>query len=100
LVAALAHPIDTLRTQQDDLDPADLAQLEDPLAGLQLLARRARENLERLHRDQPLVGQLLPYVPHVEAAALGLAVDREHGLLDPLRAAREGVTVRHPNRYT
>ncbi len=84
----------------DDLDPADLAQLEDPLAGHQFLARRAKENLERLRQDKPLVGQLLPYVPHGDAAALGLTVDREHGLLDPLRATREGVTVRHPNRYT
>jgi phosphatidylserine/phosphatidylglycerophosphate/cardiolipin synthase-like enzyme len=100
LVAALVHPIDSWRTYHDDLDPADLAQLEDPVAGIELLARRAKENLGRLQRDLPLVGQLLPYVPHGEGAALGLTVDREHGLLDPLRATREGVTIRHPNRYT
>jgi phosphatidylserine/phosphatidylglycerophosphate/cardiolipin synthase-like enzyme len=100
LVAALVHPIDTWRTHHNDLDPGDLAQLEDPLAGLQLLARRANENLERLRQDQPLVGQLLPYVPHGESATFGLMVDREQGLLDPLRATREGVTVRHTNRYT
>jgi phosphatidylserine/phosphatidylglycerophosphate/cardiolipin synthase-like enzyme len=100
LVAALAHPIDTWRTHHDDLDPADLAQLQDPIAGIELLARRAKENLERLRQDKPLVGQLLAYAPHGEATALGLTVDREQGLLDPLRAAREGVPVRHPNRYT
>jgi phosphatidylserine/phosphatidylglycerophosphate/cardiolipin synthase-like enzyme len=99
-VSALAHPIDTWRTHNDDLDPADLAQLEDPLAGIQLLSRRASENLERLQRNQPLVGHLLPYVRHPDAAALGLTVDREHGLLDPLRVRREGVPTRHPNRYT
>ena len=100
LVAALVHPIDTWRTYHDDLDPADLAQLEDPVAGIELLARRAKENLERLQRDLPLVGQLLPYVPHGEGAALGLTVDREHGLLDPLRASPRGCHIRHPNRYT
>jgi phosphatidylserine/phosphatidylglycerophosphate/cardiolipin synthase-like enzyme len=100
LVAALVHPVDIWRTYRDDLDPSDLAQLEDPLAGIGLLARRAKENLERLRQDQPLVGQILPYVSHEEGAALGLTVDRERGLLDPLRATREGVTIRHPNRYT
>jgi phosphatidylserine/phosphatidylglycerophosphate/cardiolipin synthase-like enzyme len=100
LVGALVHPINTWRTNHDDLDPADLARLDDPLAGIELLARRDKENLERLRQGQPLVGQLLPYLPHGESAALGLAVDREQGLLDPLRATREGVNVRHPNRYT
>jgi phosphatidylserine/phosphatidylglycerophosphate/cardiolipin synthase-like enzyme len=99
-LVALVHPIDTWYTPPNDLDPADLAQLEDPIAGIQLLARRAQENLERLTQDKPLVGQLLPYVPHREAAALGLPVDREHGLLDPRRSIREGIKVRHPNRYT
>jgi DNA-binding NtrC family response regulator len=32
-----------LRAPLNDLDPADLAQLEDPLAGIQFLARRAQE---------------------------------------------------------
>ena len=32
-VDALVHPVDTLRTHQDGPDPADLALLEDPLAG-------------------------------------------------------------------
>jgi phosphatidylserine/phosphatidylglycerophosphate/cardiolipin synthase-like enzyme len=99
-VAALVHPIDTWRTPSADLDPSDLAQLEDPLLGIQFLARRAQENLERLRQDKALVGQLLPYVPYRDASALGITVDREHGLLDPLRANREGIMVRHPNRYT
>jgi hypothetical protein len=29
-----------------------------------------------------------------------LVADREQGFLDPLRATREGVNVRHPDRYT
>jgi phosphatidylserine/phosphatidylglycerophosphate/cardiolipin synthase-like enzyme len=100
LVAALIHPVDTLRAPLNDLDPADLAQLEDPLAGIQFLARRAQENLERLRQGKPLVGYRLLYVPHQEATALGLTVDHARGLLDPLRAAPQGVTLRHLNRYT
>jgi phosphatidylserine/phosphatidylglycerophosphate/cardiolipin synthase-like enzyme len=99
-LVALVHPTDTWYTPRDDVDPAELAQLEDPLTGIDLLARRAQENLERLRKNEPLVGQLLPYIPCREAASQGLTVDREHGLLDPQRAAREGVPVRHPNRYT
>jgi len=78
----------------------DFSALEDPLAGITLLARRAAENLERVRQGEALVGQLLPYLCHEESAALGLNVDRERGLLDPLRREREGVHVRHPRRYT
>jgi phosphatidylserine/phosphatidylglycerophosphate/cardiolipin synthase-like enzyme len=77
----------------------DLRSIEDPIAGIDLLARHARENLERLRQGQPLIGQVLPYLRHEEASAVGLAVDRERGLLDPLRSTREGVKVRHPKRY-
>ena len=102
LVAALVHPIDTWRTSSRlILDPLPTSPSSRILSlGIQFLARRAQENLDRLRQDKALVGQLLPYVPHRDAAALGLTVDREHGLLDPLRASREGITVRHPNRYT
>jgi phosphatidylserine/phosphatidylglycerophosphate/cardiolipin synthase-like enzyme len=77
----------------------DLMPLEDPLAGLKLLAQRARDNLTRLRSGQPLAGQLLPYLRSDEGSELGLQVDRERGLLDPLRAEREGVQVGHSGRY-
>lgn len=85
-------------------DPAsalagDLAPLEEPMEGIQLLAQRASQNLERLVHGEPLVGQLLPYLRHGEGQTLGLTVDKECGLLDPLRAVREGVSVPHLGRY-
>jgi hypothetical protein len=78
----------------------DLAPLEDPLEGIKLLAQRARDNLSHLRSGEPLVGQILPYLRGGEGSELGLNVDRERGLLDPLRAEREGVHVSHPGRYT
>ncbi|HEY7356111.1 MAG TPA: phospholipase D family protein [Ktedonobacterales bacterium] len=78
----------------------DFKALEDPIAGIDLLARHAAENLERLRQGQALVGQLLPYLRHADGAAAGLKVDRDCGLLDPLRGIREGIHVRHPRRYT
>ncbi len=78
----------------------DLKNLEDPLAGIALLAQRAQQNLERLRSGEPLVGHLLPYLRAGVGQALGLTVDHERGLLDPLRGVREGVHVRHPHRYT
>jgi phosphatidylserine/phosphatidylglycerophosphate/cardiolipin synthase-like enzyme len=80
--------------------PADLDAIADPLAGLALFARRARENLDRLRHHQPLVGQLLPYLGHDEPEAHGLTVDAECGFLDPLREAREHIAIRHPGKYT
>lgn len=74
--------------------------LEAPEAGIALMARRAQENLERLRQGKPLIGHLLPYLRHQEGKALGLQIDAEQGLLDPLRKEREGVRVRHPRRYT
>jgi phosphatidylserine/phosphatidylglycerophosphate/cardiolipin synthase-like enzyme len=79
---------------------SDLATLQDPLAGIELLAARASENLDRLRRGEPLVGQLLPYLRHDDGAACGLDVEKERGLLDPMRKAREGIEVVHIGRYT
>jgi hypothetical protein len=69
------------------------------LAGIALLASRAEDNLERLRRGEELIGQVLPYLRHVEGVERGLAVDRERGLLDPMRLSREQVDIRHINRY-
>ncbi len=78
----------------------DLSALEDPLAGIAMLARCAKENLKRLRQGEQLLGHILPYLCHEEGAASGLHVNRERGLLDPLRGVREGVHVHHPRRYT
>lgn len=77
----------------------ELAPLEDPIEGIHLLAQQASQNLERLVRGERLVGNVLPYLRHGEGGALGLSVDKERGLLDPLREVREGVTVPHPGKY-
>lgn len=78
---------------------SELTTLHDPKSGLDLLERRARENLDRLSNEQPLVGQILPYLCHYEGEAHGVDVSHESGMLDPLRSKREGVTIRHPKRY-
>jgi phosphatidylserine/phosphatidylglycerophosphate/cardiolipin synthase-like enzyme len=81
-------------------ESADLAAIDDPARGLELLARYARENLERVRRRDPLRGQLFPFLSPGEGAKLGLTVDGETGLFDTLRAEREGVPARHPRKYT
>ena len=79
---------------------SDVGRLEAPASGMALMADRAQKNLARLTQGKPLIGHLLPYLRHQEGEALGLQVDEEQGLLDPLRSAREGIKVRHPRRYT
>ncbi|HEU5367538.1 MAG TPA: phospholipase D-like domain-containing protein, partial [Ktedonobacterales bacterium] len=85
---------------QDHYGEEELAALEDPLAGIALLARRAQENLKRLRQGEPLVGHILPYLHSEEGAAFGVKVDRFCGVLDPLDAEQTGVPVRHMRRYT
>jgi len=103
---ALVHPVEAYHIHPGGgavghaLSKEDLMALEDPLAGIALLARCASANLERVRNGERLVGQILPYLPCHEGAAAGLTVDHERGLLDPLRQVREGVYVRHPRRYT
>jgi phosphatidylserine/phosphatidylglycerophosphate/cardiolipin synthase-like enzyme len=87
LVRAIeAHHVapDGADTEAAHPDPAELAALADPCAGIRLLAERAGRNLERLLRGEPLVGQLLPYLRAGEGDPLGLAVDPRQGYLDPL----------------
>jgi phosphatidylserine/phosphatidylglycerophosphate/cardiolipin synthase-like enzyme len=103
-LAALVYPSEAWHRPPDHPSPPgaddELAALEDPIAGLDFLASRAQENLERLRRGEPLVGQLLPYLRPGEGQSLGLPVHREYGLLDPLRQEREHIRVKHPGRYT
>jgi hypothetical protein len=97
-------PVDWRQLETDEATGTrgadELRELEDPLAGIALLERRAAENLERLRRGQPLEGHLFPYLLSEEAQKFGLALDRSCGLLDPLRSAREGIALRHLQRYT
>lgn len=79
--------------------PAEHPTLLDPSDGLALLAQRAQENIDHLRNGLPLKGQLLPYLNRTEAEALGLALDADCGLLDPLRAIREHIVIRHANKY-
>jgi hypothetical protein len=101
---ALLAPLDWQKLEADETagtrGAAELKELEDPLAGIDLLERRAAGNLERLRRGQPLEGHLFPYLLGEEAQKFGLTLDRYRGLLDPLRSAREGVPLRHLQRYT
>lgn len=85
--------------QHDGTASALPAALADPLAGIALLERCARANLEHVRLGQPMVGQLLPYLRRADTSWVGLPVDREMGLLDPLRAAREGVAIHQDRRY-
>ena len=101
---ALMAPIDWQKLETDEAVATqgadELKELEDPLAGIALLERRAAENLERLRRGQPLQGHLLPYLLYEEAEKFGLALDRSCGLLDPLHSTQEGLPLKHLRRYT
>lgn len=95
---ALVHQTDPWHVLEG---PAgDLRELDDPLAGIALLAARARANMQLLRDGKPLQGQLLPYYRGNEDNAAGVNVDRERGMLDPIRQEREGVVVPHHNKYT
>ncbi len=108
-VLSLIHEIDSWLhhpEQSSDKTPPELAsvievqELEDPIAGIDLLARRADENLECLRKGERLDGQILPYLCSSESRAVGLHISRARGLLDPMRGVREDIKVRHPRRYT
>lgn len=103
-VHAFVHALAELRSDRwPSASPAEqatlAARLADPVAGMGELARLADENLQRLHQGEPLSGYLLPYLQAGEDTAQGLRVERHRGLLDPLRAVREGIVVPHYNRY-
>lgn len=93
-------PTGTAGADEAACSAEDLAALDDPIAGIGVLERSAQQNLERLRQGKPLVGQLLPYLRSEEGPDHGFTVDRESGLLDPMRKHREGVHVQHPRRYT
>ena len=62
------------------------SQLGDPLSGLALFAKRAKENLLSIKAGQPFVGHLLPYIPHDRAQDYEVSVHAVNGWLDALSA--------------
>jgi phosphatidylserine/phosphatidylglycerophosphate/cardiolipin synthase-like enzyme len=90
---SLLEPVDALEAY------ADWSTLGDPAAGMDLLWRRAQENLDRLCQGERLSGQLLPYLTRDEGGERGLTVDAKRGLLDPMRHTREGVRIPHTGKY-
>ena len=65
------------------------SQLGDPLNGLALFAKRAKENLLSIKAGQPFVGHLLPYIPHDRAQDYEVNVHAVNGWLDSLAAPQE-----------
>lgn len=57
------------------------ALLSDPFSGMALFAKQARENMLAVKAGQPLVGHLLPYIPHKWAREYEVAVHPVNGWL-------------------
>lgn len=62
------------------------SQLRDPFSGLALLAKQAKQNLLAVKAGQPLVGHVLPYIPHDRSQDYEINVHAVNGWLDILSA--------------
>jgi phosphatidylserine/phosphatidylglycerophosphate/cardiolipin synthase-like enzyme len=62
------------------------SQLGDPLSGLALFAKQAKENLQSIKAGQPFVGHLLPYISQDRAQEYEVNVHAVNGWLDTLPA--------------
>ncbi|HEY6286102.1 MAG TPA: hypothetical protein VIX20_10600 [Ktedonobacteraceae bacterium] len=62
--------------------------LGDPLSGLALLATQAKKNLLAVKACQPLIGHLLPYIPHDRAQDYKVNVHAVNGWLDTLSTSQ------------
>ena len=71
---------DDMRTLWQEVE----ARIADPYKGLVLLAQQARENFQAIKAGQPLVGHVLPYIPHNRAQDYGVEVSAVNGWLDAL----------------
>lgn len=69
-----------IRTLWQELE----TQVADPFSGMAFLAKQARENFHAIKSGQPLVGHLLPYIPHNRAQDYGVTVNATNGWLDAL----------------
>ncbi len=65
------------------------SQLGDPLSGLALFVKQAKENLLAIKVGQPFVGHLLPYIPHDRAQEYEVNVHAVNGWLDTLPAPQK-----------
>ena len=61
-----------------------VGQLGDPFNGLALFTEQAKKNLLAVKAGQPLVGHLLPYIPHDRAQDYEVSVHVVNGWLDTL----------------
>jgi phosphatidylserine/phosphatidylglycerophosphate/cardiolipin synthase-like enzyme len=80
---------DELDHMQDDIAAlwAQLqARLGDPLGGAAMFAKQAKENLYAVKGRRPLVGHLLPYIPHSRAQDYEVEINAVNGWLDTLPA--------------
>ncbi|HEY6408775.1 MAG TPA: hypothetical protein VIY29_15045, partial [Ktedonobacteraceae bacterium] len=59
-------------------------QLGDPFSGIALFAKQAKQNFLAVKARQPLVGHLLPYIPHDRAQDYEVEVNAVNGWLDTL----------------
>jgi phosphatidylserine/phosphatidylglycerophosphate/cardiolipin synthase-like enzyme len=55
--------------------------LLDPRRAMSLYAHQAHMNFEAVKSDRPLMGHLLPYIPHIQANEYGVKVDPVQGWL-------------------
>ena len=60
------------------------SQLGDPFSGLALLAKQAKKNLLAAKAGQPLMGHLLPYIPHDRAQDYEVSINVVNGWIDTL----------------
>jgi hypothetical protein len=78
---------------------AEAGVLDDPIEGLALLRSRAAANAERVRRNEPLIGHVLPYVTAAAGRSLGLPVDPQHGWLDNLPGGAGALPAEYDQRY-
>jgi hypothetical protein len=65
------------------------SQLGDPFSGLALFAKQAKKNLLAVKAYQPLMGHLLPYIPHDLGQNYEVNVHAVNGWLDTLSAPQK-----------
>jgi hypothetical protein len=63
--------------------------LGDPIQGTALFAKQAAENLQAVKAGRPIVGHLLPYIPHDLAGEYGVDIHAVNGWLDTLPQSRQ-----------
>lgn len=81
------HLSDEIAALSDDLRPLWLKleqQLADPFGGMVLFAQQAKDNLLAIKAQQPLVGHLVPYIPHSQAKEYEVEVNPVNGWLEML----------------